>query len=202
MRWRNIAIIVLLVLLATIGTFFVYSNTSKNVAVTLKTNGSNVQVEATSIPFFFWFHEGMRVAMEEKALNDVYEDNSTVDSVKGDMENVAHEFNYNATVTIDSQFGQDQLPMIADVKGTSMIPTLQDGQQLVLVKTKDVKVGDIVVAHYAPVGLIVKRVAQINGDQVYLMSDNRQVMVVGNEIEKGLDTWVSRNDIIGVVKEY
>lgn len=199
---RNLLIVVVLFLAVAASSTYLISDQSHHLAVTLKTNGSDVDVQASSIPFFFVFHEGMRVQMEEKALTDVYDDSSTVESVKSDMENIAQKYNYNATVTIDSQYGTDQLPMIAQVSGTSMLPTLQDGQDLVLLKTKDIKVGDIVVSRYAPVGLIVKRVSQINGNQVYLTSDNRQVIVTGNVITKGLDTWVSIDDIVGVVKDY
>ena len=38
--------------------------------------------------------------------------------------------------------------MPATVKGTSMVPTLTDGQNIVVLKTTDFKVGDIVVAHH------------------------------------------------------
>ncbi len=92
--------------------------------------------------------------------------------------------------------------MPATVKGTSMVPTLQDGQELVVLKTKDFKVGDIVVARHPTHGLIVKRLAQIEGNMVFLMSDNREVTVTDNVITRGLDTWLPIDDVVGVVKNY
>jgi len=140
--------------------------------------------------------------MENKALEDVYSDTSTVESIENDMQDIAEAYDYNVTVTIDSQFGTDKLPMVATVKGTSMLPTLHEGQEVVLLKTKDIKVGDIVVARHPEHGLIVKRVAQIKSDQVYLMSDNREVTITNNMIIKGLDTWLPTEDVVGVVMEY
>jgi hypothetical protein len=61
----------------------------------------------------------------------------------------------------------------------------------------------------------VKRVAQIDGDQVYLKSDNRQTEIIGTEtrmvngmeevvtIEKTpLDAWLPKKNVVGVVKVY
>lgn len=144
----------------------------------------------------------MKKEMEEQALIDLYDDTSTVDSLKNDMKEIAQKYNYNITVKIDSEFGTDQLPMPATVKGTSMVPTLQDGQELVVLKTRDFKVGDIVVARHPTHGLIVKRLARIEGNMVFLMSDNREVTVTDNVITRGLDTWLPIDDVVGVVKNY
>ena len=105
--------------------------------------------------------------------------------------------------------------MPASVKGTSMVPTLQDGQSIILLKTTDLKVGEIVVARHPTYGLIVKRLAAINGSQVYLKSDNRQIEVIGTQtvVENGrsevltiektpLDTWLPKENVVGVVKVY
>jgi len=92
--------------------------------------------------------------------------------------------------------------MPASVSGTSMVPTLKDGQDIVVLKTKDYKVGDIVVARHPEYGLIVKRVSQIKDGQVYLMSDNRETIVTSNGIYKGLDTWLPVENVVGVVKIY
>ncbi len=202
MKIRNILIIAILILALAAGTSFILAEQSKNVEITVKTNGSYVQIQANSLLFFNTVPESMKAEMEQVALNAVYDDASTVDSIKQDMEKIAQSYNYNITVKVESQFGSDQLPMVASVKGTSMVPTLQDGQDVVLVKTEDVKLEDIVVARHSTYGLIVKRVKQINGDQVFLWSDNREVVISGNTISRGLDTWVSIDDIVGVVKEY
>ncbi|MCE7697799.1 MAG: S26 family signal peptidase, partial [Methanobacterium paludis] len=59
------------------------------------------------------------------------------------------------------------------------------------------------------------RLAAINGSQVYLRSDNRQIEVIGTRtvVENGhsevltiektpLDTWLPKENVIGVVKVY
>jgi hypothetical protein len=201
-KLKNILIIILLVLATTSTSACIYLEPSKNVEITLKTNGSDVQVETSNTFFFFdTVPISMKREMANKALDDIYSDTSTVESIKNDMQEIAEVYGYNVTVTIDSQFGTDQLPMVATVNGTSMVPTLQNGQNVVLVKTKDFKVGDIVVARHPEHGLIVKRVAQIKGDQVYLMSDNREVVITNNYIIKGLDTWLPIENVVGVVQD-
>ncbi|MGZ7108953.1 MAG: S24/S26 family peptidase, partial [Methanobacterium sp.] len=64
-------------------------------------------------------------------------------------------------------------------------------------------------------GLIVKRLKQIEPDRVYLMSDNRNVEYftiqknLGNGLvevdtykKTPLDTWLPRENLVGVVKVY
>lgn len=179
------------------------SEQSNNVDITLKTNGTDVSVQASSFLFFNNVPDSMLAVMKERALIDINNDTSTVDTVKDDMKSIAGAYHYNATVKIESQFGTDQLPMELTVKGTSMIPTLQNGQSIIILKTRNFKVGDIVVARHPTYGLIVKRVSKISDSQVYLMSDNREVTIDSNGIvSKGLDTWLPIDDVVGVVKIY
>jgi signal peptidase I len=201
LKLRNIVIIAVLVLFVAVSSSIFLQEQSHNLDVTIQTNGTNVQVQTSSLVFNN-IPSSMKVEMQQRALEDIYEDNSTVDSSKKDMNDVAGNYNYTVNVKIESQFGTNELPMPATVKGTSMLPTLHEGQDLIVLKTRDFKVGDIVVARHPQYGLIVKRLAQIKGDQVYLMSDNREVIIQGNTISKGLDTWLPINDVVGVVKEY
>jgi len=182
---------------------------SNNVGITLNTNGTNVSVKSSS--FLSNPPSQMMADMEKKALNDVENPNSTVTSVKSDMQAIAKNYNYTVNVTITSQFGTDQLPMPAQVSGTSMVPTLQDGQSIIVLKTKDYKVGDIVVATHPTYGMIVKRLSKIEGNKVYLTSDNKNVEVSTVQLSNGavetitktpLNTWLPRDNIIGVVKVY
>ena len=109
-------------------------------------------------------------------------------------------------INIDSIIGKNQIPVIAKVKGTSMFPTLQDGQQVLINKTHNIHIGDIVVANSSEYGGIIKRVSDINGDDVYLTSDNRDITYeyINNSLYevKGITAWVNINDINGVVIEY
>ena len=123
------------------------------------------------------------------------------------MKEIAKEYGYRKIdVRIESQFGVDQLPMPAVVSGDSMYPTLRDGQELIVLKTDDYRVGDIVIAKHPEYGLIVKRVGKIEGSRVYLMSDNKKVERIYTPtsviVRTPLNTWVPRSAIVGVVKKY
>lgn len=211
MRLKTGLIISLLVLVALIGSTSYLIANQHNIGITIETNGTEVSVYSTS-----WFHvpETMMEEMSVKALADVEDPNSSLDSIQANMQNIASKYNYTVEVKISSQFGEDQLPMPATVKGTSMVPTLNDGQSIMVLKTADFKVGDIVVAHHPDYKLIVKRVGKINGDQVYLESDNKKVEIIQSQVsfENGmkkvvtiqktpLNTWVPRSNVIGVVKD-
>lgn len=211
MRLKTGLIISLLVLVALVGSTSYLIANQHNIGITIETNGTEVSVYSTS-----WFHvpETMMEEMNVKALADVEDPNSSLDSIQANMQNIASKYNYTVEVKISSQFGEDQLPMPATVKGTSMVPTLNDGQSIVVLKTADFKVGDIVVAHHPDYKLIVKRVGKIDGDQVYLESDNKKVEIIQSQVsfENGmkkvvtiqktpLNTWVPRSNVIGVVKD-
>jgi hypothetical protein len=213
LKLKTALVIGLLVLVAVAGSAYVLSN-QHNIGITIKTtNGTDVSIQSSS--FLFKVPDAMIDEMEIKALTDLQDPDSSLGSIQTDMQNIASKYNYTVNVKISSQFGDDQLPMPATVKGTSMVPTLQDGQDIVVLKTTDFKVGDIVVAHHPDYNLIVKRVGEINGSQVYLQSDNKQVEVVENQIryvngvkqvvtieKTPLNTWLPKSNVIGVVKLY
>lgn len=206
--WLIIGIIIIGIIAAS-GFILTQEN---NVKITLETNGNTVDIQPSSL---FSIPPQMEAEMQEKALIDVQDPKSTVESIKSDIKAIAKKYNYTADVTIKSQFGTDQLPMPATVSGTSMVPTLEDGQEIIVLKTDDYKVNDIVVATHPEYGMIVKRLKKIEGNRVYLMSDNREVEVYTTETPLGngmvevetikktpLDTWLPKENLIGVVKEY
>jgi hypothetical protein len=209
-NWLILGVVVLLLAATALYSGF----GTNNLSIIVDTNGSNTNVNYPSI-FAGSLPQGMMNEINNKASDDVESSNSTVDTVKADIKLIALKYNYNANVKIVSQFGTDQLPMIATVKGTSMVPTLQDGQEITVVKTNNLKVGDIVVAVHPTYGLIVKRLSIIDGTQVYLTSDNKNVEVVNTEknlpngtvetitVQKTpLNTWIPTENVIGVVKVY
>lgn len=112
----------------------------------------------------------------------------------------------NPEINIDSSIGPGQIPVVVHVDGTSMLPTLKDGQTVLLNKTHNVHVGDIVVAESDEYGGIIKRVDQIDGDNIHLSSDNKEIgyeYINGVLYEvKGISTWVDISDINGVVIDY
>jgi len=206
-------IIGLLLLVAVVGSAFFFFGNHNVAEITINaTNGTEVSIHS-----FSWLVSvppAMLEEMKTKALTDVEDSDSSLGSIQTDMQNIASKYNFTVTVKVTSQFGDNQLPMPATVRGTSMVPTLKDGQDIVVLKTSDFKVGDIVVAHHPEYHLIVKRVSQINGSQVYLTSDNHNVDVssetrVVNGVSRvvtvtktPLNTWLPKTNVIGVVKVY
>lgn len=112
----------------------------------------------------------------------------------------------NPEINIDSSLGKNQIPIIAYVCGTSMNPTLKDGQSVLVNKTKNIHVGDIVIANSQEYGGIIKRVGEINDNRVHLESDNKNVdfeYINGTLYElKGISPWVDLSEINGVVIDY
>jgi len=203
---KKLAVALIAVILIAAAGIFYYAENADAVDITIKPDGVNITVEARTMMF-----TSAPTAMEQEIGNymaDVINDpDSTVDSIKADVKEIAKEYGYRKIdVRIESQFGVDQLPMPAVVSGDSMYPTLRDGQELIVLKTDDYRVGDIVIAKHPEYGLIVKRVGKIEGSRVYLMSDNKKVERIYTPtsviVRTPLNTWVPRSAIVGVVKKY
>jgi phage repressor protein C with HTH and peptisase S24 domain len=194
----------------------VQSAAVQNIAnITVKTDGKSTTVNAVAVSGSGQVPEAMIKEMKNKATADVLSDKSTVSSLKSDLNVIAQKHNYTVNVTITSQFGTDALPFPATVSGTSMLPTLKDGQNVMALKTTSFKVGDIVIARHPSYGLIIKRVASISNGKVFLKSDNRNVQIINSEttlpdgvveiqtVEKTpLDTWQPKKNVIAVVKTH
>jgi signal peptidase I len=209
-NWLILGVIILVIL-----AFSMYSIVeSNNLDITINTDGNSTNVNYQS--FLIWvLPSGMEKEIKNKASGDVKLPNSTVDIIKSDIRSIASKYGYNADVKIVSQYGTNQLPMVAKVKGTSMIPTLKDGQNILVLKTNNLTVGDIVVAIHPTYGLIVKRLSIIEGSQVYLTSDNKNIEITNTQttlpdgsvenvtVEKiPVNTWLPTANVIGVVKVY
>lgn len=139
---------------------------------------------------------------------DVMNDTTTdITAYKNGIRNICSHYGLeDPEINVDSILGPNQIPVIVYVDGTSMLPTLQDGQTVLLNKTHDVNAGDIVAADSDEYGGIIKRVDVVNGDNIHLVSDNKEVSyeyINGALYEiKGVSTWVDISDINGVVIEY
>ena len=173
--------------------------------VNIQTDGS-----ATTVSSYTWWGmvpPEMDREMAQYTAGAINEPSSSLESIEAGVKSIANKYNYTQVdITLKSQFGEDQLPLIAVVKGNSMVPTLYDGQSITVLKTADIKEGDIVVSFHPTYDLIVKRVSIIEEDRVYLISDNKEVEVTYTATSvitrTPLNTWVPRGDIIGVVKSY
>ena len=159
---------------------------------------------ACSVTYFDNKHQ-LEEDICDYVLNELKNYDSNVDSVKEGVKDIGNNYGiHDLNVNIDSQIGANKLFMVFEVEGKSMVPTLQDGQSITVEKTKDIAVDDIVVANSSEYGIIVKRVNEIEGDKVHLISDNKNVeyKTINGEVYelKGVTTWVDISNIYGVVK--
>ena len=201
MAKKVILAVLILVILAVLCLNFTVNN-----SVELFIDGENVTVKTTTInPNIDTKTLNKEIChYTTSAMNDT---NSNITTLKNGIEDICAKYGLdNPKITVDSSIGKDQIPVILHVDGTSMLPTLQDGQTVLLNKSKNIHVGDIVVANSDKYGGIIKRVGDIKGNEVYLMSDNKNISYTyKNGVlyqTKGITTWVDISDINGVVIEY
>lgn len=166
-------------------------------SVTVKTHALNPNIDADSL----------NNEICEYTLNVMNDTTSNITTLKNGINDICSRYGMeNPKISVDSSIGKNQIPVVVYVDGTSMLPTLQDGQKALLNKSKDIHVGDIVVADSDEYGGIIKRVGDIDGNSIYLESDNKDVThEYKNGIlyeTKGITTWVDISDVKGVVIKY
>lgn len=200
MAKKIILVLTILIVIACVFAFFIPKEQTINVFI----DGENVTVETDAQ---FNKDPSLNEEICDYTLDVMNDTTSNVTTLREGIQQICEKYGIeNPKIIIDSSIGENQIPIIVYVDGTSMLPTLQDGQLVLLNKTKDVHVGDIVVADSDEYGVIIKRVEQIDGDEIYLVSDNKNVNYeYDNGIlyeVKGITTWVGISDINGVVIEY
>ena len=198
---KKIVLAVIILFLVLFGAFLLFGGNTVDVYI----DGENVTVETHT------FSDADTASLNAEicdvttdAMNDTQTDAA---ALKNKIYTLCNEYGLdNAEISIDSSLGPDQIPVIIYVDGTSMLPTLKDGQTVLVNKTHDVHVGDIVTADSDEYGGIIKRVDEINGNKIHLVSDNKEVSyehINGALYEiKGISTWVDISDINGVVIDY
>lgn len=200
MAKKIILALIILILIIFSGIIFLGNNT-----VDVYNDGENVTVETTT------FSDIDKHRLNKEICNytlDVMNNtNTSISSYRHGIEDICRQYGLeNVKINIESSIGPNQIPIIVTVDGTSMLPTLQDGQTVLLNKTHDIHVGDIVVAESDEYGGIIKRVDQIKGNEVHLISDNKGISyeyINGVLYEvSGITTWVDISDINGVVIQY
>lgn len=194
---------IFIVLIAAIAGFGLYETAAGPTA--------NVYIENNTVTCditpFYTSYSGLEEDICKYVLDQLNNYSSDADSVKDGIKELGREYGIDGlNVKLDSEIGEDRLCSVFDVSGTSMVPTLQDGQSVLVEKTKDIHTGDIVIAKSPEYGIIVKRASEIDGDEIYLTSDNKKISY--EEIDgaiykvKGITTWVDISDIYGVVVSY
>lgn len=187
----------------TAGVFFIISQET----VTVYIDGENVTTSST-VSAFSGINTGqMNNQISKYTFYAMENPHENTESLKQGILKICHSYGLkNVKVKINSTLGEDRIPILFHVEGTSMYPTLNDGQEVIVEKTKNIHVNNIVVAKSSEYGNIIKRVSEIKGNKVLLVSDNTHVeyKVVNGTLYKieGIRTWVSIDDIIGVVVQY
>lgn len=200
MAKKIILALILIILIIIFGMFLFHDNT-----VNIYIDGENVSVETHTLDDVD--SDNLNKAICNHTLNVMNDTKSNVTTLKNNINNLCTYYGLkNPKINIDSSLGPNQIPIIVQVDGTSMLPTLQDGQTVLVNKTHDIKVGDIVVAESDEYGGIIKRVDQIDGNNIHLVSDNKNISYEYREGVlyqiKGITTWVDISDINGVVISY
>ena len=200
MAKKIILALIILILSASLFLMF-FVNDNVNVYI----DGENVTVSTQSLS-----HKNTEQLNEEicnLTLNVMNDTKANITTLKNGIKSICIDYGLeNMEINIDSSIGKNQIPVMVQVEGTSMLPTLQDGQNVLLNKSHDIEVGDIVVADSDEYGGIIKRVGEINDDRVHLESDNKNVdfeYINGTLYElKGISPWVDLSEINGVVIDY
>lgn len=200
MAKKIILALILIILIIIFGMFLFHDNT-----VNIYIDGENVSVETHTLDDVD--SDNLNKAICNHTLNVMNDTKSNVTTLKNNINNLCTYYGLkNPKINIDSSLGPNQIPIIVQIDGTSMLPTLQDGQTVLVNKTHDIKVGDIVVAESDEYGGIIKRVDQIDGNNIHLVSDNKNISYEYREGVlyqiKGITTWVDISDINGVVISY
>lgn len=195
-------ILALIVLVILVFSAFIFL---ENDTVDIYIDGENVTVTTHTLPGIDT--ENLNREICDYTVNIMNDTQTNITTYEQGIRNICSHYGIgNAKVNIDSSIGKNQIPVIVSVDGTSMLPTLQDGQTVLLNKSHNVHVGDIVVAESDEYGGIIKRVDDIDGNRIHLVSDNKNVSyeyINGDLYEiKGISTWVDISDITGIVIQY
>ena len=198
---KKIILAAIILILIAVFALMVIGNNTVNVYI----DGENVTVETNTLEDIDV--QGLNEEICDYTINIMNDTTSNATTLQNGIKDICSYYGLeDVEVNVDSSIGSNQIPVIVYVDGTSMVPTLQDGQSVLLNKTHDIHVGDIVVAESDEYGGIIKRVDQIDGNNVHLISDNKQVTyeyIDGVLYEvKGVTTWVDISDINGVVISY
>lgn len=185
--------------------FFIGFTFIGNDSVDIYIDGENVSVTTHTLSNINT--DGLNREICDCVIEVMNDTTSNITTLKNKISNICSDYGLSdAKVNVDSSIGRNQIPVIVYVDGTSMLPTLQDGQTVIFNKTHEIHPGDIVVAESDEYGGIIKRVGDIKGDSVYLISDNKDISyeyLNGQLYEiQGIRTWVDISDINGVVIGY
>ena len=198
---RLIIFILIILLIIGVGSLLL----SDNITVVLNLNESSCESQLIGVPYIHDY-PSLNKEITQYVSHEIIYDNSTVESINEGVKNICKSYGFNNIgVHIHSQYGDNVIPIQFQVEGNSMVPTFLNGETVIVEKTKNISVGDVVVADDDQYGRVIKRVGDIQGDSVYLISDNTNVEyenINGVIYEMvGLKKWTSIDNIVGIVIE-
>ena len=198
---KKIILALIILIFIIFGGIYLFSHDSVDIFI----DGENITVKTTSLSNID--KDSLNKDICDYTLRVMNDTTSDISTYRTGVENICKNYGMeDAEINLDSTIGKNQIPVLVKVDGTSMLPTLQDGQTALANKTHDIHVGDIVIANSSEYGLIIKRVDQVNNNEIHLISDNKNVSyekINGMIYEiKGITTWVDINEINGVVIDY
>jgi len=147
----------------------------------------------------------MQIDLENYTFNQMNNIDSNASTLRAGITEIAKNYGFkDVEVNINSQFGEDQMPMEVIVDGISMVPTLQNGEHVIIQKTKNPKIGDIIVVKDSEEILLIKRLGNISGDKIFLSSDNNDTVhtiINGTYVDMiAVEKWTNASNIVGVAK--
>ena len=177
---------------------------SDDVTVDVKLDGENSTVNILALPFNT-HTVNMKKEMETFALHQMFDVDSNVSTLRNGLIEIANKHGFDdVNVNIYSQFGKDSMPMLITVDGVSMVPTLRDGERVIIEKSQNPEIGDIIVARDPEKGLLIKRLGSKRGDQIFLASDNNDTIV---SIVDGIpvtmvaiEKWTNASNVVGIAR--
>ena len=169
MAKKYILALIILVLIAFLAFNYLGTDT-----VDIYNDGENVSVTTHSISGVDT--ESLNKELCDYTINIMNDTTTDFSDYENGVKDICSKYGLDdAEINVDSSIGKNQIPVVVNVDGTSMLPTLQDGQKVLVNKSHDIDVGDIVVAESDEYGGIIKRVDAIEGDSIHLVSDNKDV---------------------------
>lgn len=201
---KFITIIVGIIVVIAVGATVVSSTFSDTLTIDVNLDGENVSVN----PFTLSFNTNignMGSEMETYVYSQMNNVDSNITTLTEGLRNIAHSYGFSdVTINIHSQFGDNIMPMIIIVDGVSMVPTLQDGEKVIIEKTDNPQIGDIIVVKDPVETLLIKRLGNVSGDQIFLSSDNNDTIVMivnGTPVEMiALEKWTNASNVVGVAR--
>ena len=183
-----LALVVIIIAIVAIGAGILLSGSSSTVNVYI--DGENV---TTSINSSSDVGEGVAEEIQDYTLQLMDQPNANTDTLKEGIKDICSKHGFTANnINIDSSLGKNSIPVIFE----------NNGQDVLVNKTQNINVGDIVVVNSTEYGLFVGSVDQVNGSQIHVVNDENAGYSEFNGGVYEISAWLDSSDIRGVVVKH